>query len=140
MPGGTSSGLERFASDAMTTPLAAQDAIVRLDGVEVTRATNSFSDLIAGVQIDLKSAKPDVPVSVGVSRPVAAISQGVQDFVAAYNELLGMIAEQTRVFTKQAGESNYGSRGPSLNLKLELDSGLIGDPDRLKERRYRKFA
>src|SRR6218665_619006 len=90
VPGGTASGLERFASAAMTTPLAAQDAIVRLDGVEVTRATNSFSDLIPGVQIDLKSAKPDVPVSVGVTRPTAAISQGVQDFVSAYNQLIAI--------------------------------------------------
>jgi flagellar hook-associated protein 2 len=96
VPGGTTSGLERFATAAMTTPQAAQDAIVRLDGVEVTRATNSFSDLISGVQIDLKSAKPDVPVSVGVTRPTAAISQGVQDFVSAYNELVNMIAEQTK--------------------------------------------
>ena len=49
----------------MTAAQDAQDAIVRLDGVEVTRATNSFSDLIPGVQIDLKSAKPGTIVSVG---------------------------------------------------------------------------
>jgi flagellar hook-associated protein 2 len=102
VPGGTASGLERFASGAMTTPLVAQDAIVKLDGVGVTRASNSFSDLIAGVQIDLKSARPDVPVSVGVTRPTAAISQGVQDFVSAYNELMAMIAEQTRAGTGDA--------------------------------------
>ncbi len=94
--GGTTSGLERFASDVMTTPLAAQDAKVWLDGVAVTRSSNSFSDLISGVQIDLKSAKPGTIVSVGVTRPTAAISQGVQDFVVAYNELMAMIAEQTR--------------------------------------------
>lgn len=108
VPGGTASGLERFATDTMTTPLAAQDAIVRLDGVEVTRATNSFSDLIAGVQIDLKSAKPDVPVSLGVTRPTAAISQGVQDFVSAYNELQAMIAEQTRAGTGEAAGALRG--------------------------------
>ena len=99
VPGGTTSGLERFATAAMTTPLAAQDAIVKLDGVQVTRATNSFSDLISGVQIELKTARPDVPVSVGVTRPTAAISQGVQDFASAYNELINMIAEQTKAGT-----------------------------------------
>ena len=108
VPGGTTGGLERFASDAMATPLAAQDALVRLDGVEVTRASNSFSDLISGVQIDLKSAKPDVPISVGVTRPTAAISQGVQDFVAAYNELMAMIAEQTRAGTGDAAGALRG--------------------------------
>ena len=96
VPDGTSSGLERFASDAMNVAQGAQDAIVRLDGVEVKRATNSFSDVIAGVQIDLKSAKPGTIVSVGVTRPTAAISQGVQDFVSAYNELLSVIGDATR--------------------------------------------
>jgi flagellar hook-associated protein 2 len=103
VPGGTASGLERFASAALTTNLVAQDAIVRLDGVEVTRGTNSFSDLIAGVQIDLKSAKPGTAVSVGVTRPTAAISQGIGDFVSAYNELMNMIADQTKAGT--AGEA-----------------------------------
>ena len=42
----------------MTEAQDALDAALTVDGVEVTRATNSFSDLIAGVQIDLKSAKP----------------------------------------------------------------------------------
>ncbi|HTU10060.1 MAG TPA: flagellar filament capping protein FliD [Allosphingosinicella sp.] len=111
VPGGTTSGLERFASAAMTSPQVAQDAIVRLDGVEVTRSTNSFSDLIAGVQIDLKSAKPDVPVSVGVTRPTAAISQGVQDFVAAYNELVTMIAEQTKAGAGDAAGALRGDIG-----------------------------
>lgn len=37
-------------------------------------------------------------------------------------------------FTKKVGEANYGSRGASVNLELEMDSGLVGDADRLKER------
>jgi hypothetical protein len=36
--------------------------------------------------------------------------------------------------TKKVGEPNYGSRGASVNLELELDSGLVGDPERLKDR------
>ena len=37
-------------------------------------------------------------------------------------------------FTKKVGEANYGSRGAAVNLELELDSSLVGDADRLKER------
>ncbi len=37
-------------------------------------------------------------------------------------------------FNRKAGEANYGSRGASVNLELELDSGLVADPDRLKDR------
>jgi flagellar hook-associated protein 2 len=100
VPGGTVSGLERFAfgpsvTGGMTEAQAAQDAIVSLDGVQVKRSTNSFSDLIDGVQIDLKKAEPGTLVSIGVTRPTAEITQGVNDFVAAYNEVMGMIAKAT---------------------------------------------
>ena len=37
-------------------------------------------------------------------------------------------------FNRKSGEANYGSRGASVNLELELDSGLAADPERLKER------
>ncbi|MBA4020717.1 MAG: hypothetical protein C0483_26465 [Pirellula sp.] len=43
-------------------------------------------------------------------------------------------------FTKKVGEANYGSRGAAVNLELELDSSLIGDADRLKERIRQLFG
>jgi flagellar hook-associated protein 2 len=96
VPGGTTSGLERFASGAMNVAQGAQDALLKVDGVEVTRPTNSFSDVIPGVQIELKNAKPGTNVAVGVTRPTAAISQGIRDFVSAYNELMGVIRDATK--------------------------------------------
>jgi len=113
VPNGTSSGLERFASDAVTVAQEAQDAIVRLDGVELKRASNSFSDVISGVQIDLKTAKPGTVVAVGLVRPTAAISQGVQDFVSAYNELNAMIAAATKAGTGDEAGALRGDLGVS---------------------------
>lgn len=43
-------------------------------------------------------------------------------------------------FTKKVGEANYGSRGAAVNLELELDSLLVGDADRLKERIRQLFG
>lgn len=122
VPGGTVSGLERFASAAMDEAQPALDAIVKLDGVELTRPANSFADLIPGVQIDLKSARPGTIVSVGLARPTAAITQGVQDFVAAYNELHAMIAEATKAGA--AGESG-ALRGDLGVRALERQLGKL---------------
>jgi flagellar hook-associated protein 2 len=108
---GTTSGLERFASAAMTEAQEAKDAIIRVDGVEVQRSSNSFNDLIEGVQIDLKTAKPDTIVSIGVSRPTAAITQAVQDFVTAYNELMTMIRDATKADPAGEGGALRGDTG-----------------------------
>ena len=36
-------------------------------------------------------------------------------------------------FSRKVGEANYGSRGASLQLELELDSQLIQQPDELQD-------
>ena len=36
--------------------------------------------------------------------------------------------------SRKVGEPNYGSRGASVNLELELESGLLSNPTRLQER------
>ena len=36
--------------------------------------------------------------------------------------------------SRKVGEPNFGSRGASVNLELELDNGLVEEPERLRER------
>jgi hypothetical protein len=43
-------------------------------------------------------------------------------------------------FNRKVGEANYESRGASVNLELELDSGLISEPERLKDRIRQLFG
>jgi hypothetical protein len=42
--------------------------------------------------------------------------------------------------SRKVGEANYGSRGASVNVELEVDGSLIGDPDKLKERIRQLFS
>ncbi|WP_156680326.1 flagellar filament capping protein FliD [Sphingomonas profundi] len=94
-------GLGRFAYDAdattnaMTQAQAPQDAIIVYDGVSVTRPTNSVSDLVPGVKLDLKKAAEGTTVTLGASRPGTAITGAVTDFVTAYNSLKSILDEAT---------------------------------------------
>ena len=50
--------LTRLATASLTSIQTASDAIIYVDGQKVTRADNSFSDVISGVTISLKKADP----------------------------------------------------------------------------------
>jgi len=41
--------------------------------------------------------------------------------------------------SKKLGEANYGSRGASVNLELELESALVSEPAKLREKISQAF-
>ena len=41
---------------------------------------------------------------------------------------------------RKVGEPNYGSRGGSVNMEVELDNSLMQEPERLRETVSRLFA
>lgn len=69
----------------------AQDAIVKLDGVELRRASNTISNLLDDVKLDLVATGT---TSLGAAQPGPAITQAVNDFVTTYNEGLAVLKEQ----------------------------------------------
>lgn len=80
-------------STVTTAATRARDAVVAVDGVTFNRATNSIADLVPGATLDLLGVST-TPVSITTGKPTGAITQGVGDFVAAYNEMLGVLKEQ----------------------------------------------
>lgn len=108
---GAQAGLQRFAYGTapaqMTQAQSARDAVVRMDGVDLTRASNTIDDLIDGVTLTLVAAKPGTSIALGSTRPTTAIGQAVQDFVSAYNEL----KTQIDTATASAANSSDGTAG-----------------------------
>lgn len=43
-------------------------------------------------------------------------------------------------FSRKIGEANFGSRGASVNLEVELDSSVVDSTDRLRERIQHLFS
>ena len=102
---GDPAGLGRFTYDPLTydennvTGLTLQqealNAEIEVDGVAVSKSSNSFTDVIEGVKIDLVSAAPNTVVTVGSTQPVDAIKQAVSDFVSAFNEMKSTLSAMT---------------------------------------------
>lgn len=89
-PGTALSGL--LANDpagvqALSQTAAAQNSEFTIDGIAVSKAGNSVSDVIAGVTLNLLKENPLTATSVSVSRDTASVSTAVNSFVKAYNDI-----------------------------------------------------
>lgn len=67
--------------------VAGSNALVEVNGTFLERESNSITDAIAGVTLDLTSVDPDTEVDVTITRDVAAAVAAVETLVTAYNEL-----------------------------------------------------
>ncbi|MEG3163459.1 flagellar filament capping protein FliD [Sphingomonas sp. PB2P19] len=81
-----------------TIGTSASDASVTLDGATFHRSTNSISDLITGVKLDLASVST-TPVTLGSTSPTSSLSTAVNDFVTTFNQLQKIVATDIDPFT-----------------------------------------
>ncbi|MBT8120974.1 MAG: flagellar filament capping protein FliD [Gammaproteobacteria bacterium] len=63
------------------------DAELDVDGYTVTRGNNDIDDVITGVTINLHSADPGTVYALDITRDTAAVTDNVQAFADAYNEV-----------------------------------------------------
>lgn len=73
----------------------AVDAAFKLDGLAMTRASNTVADLVPGLNLTLTGTNPGAPTTVRFSDPGAAVSTFMADLVSALNELAGELNTQT---------------------------------------------
>jgi len=74
-----------------------KDAILRVDGQELTRSSNSITDAIAGTTLNLQTAEPGTTIEVAIDRDIAGGLGTVQKFVDAYNAIRTFFDEQRKV-------------------------------------------
>ena len=99
-------GLSRFAFNSgmdadsgLRETIAATDAVMEINGVEITRATNSFENVIDGLTFDLTATGSSV---IKVQQDFGAVSDRVQGFVDKFNALQSTI-DSLAGFNAEAG-------------------------------------
>ncbi|HRQ59073.1 MAG TPA: flagellar filament capping protein FliD [Azoarcus taiwanensis] len=132
-------GLSAFSYDASTGATStlneietAQDAQIRLDGVTLTRASNTITDAVDGVTLNLLKGEPDKQTTLTIANDRTAVRAAIDNLVKAYNEFniaarqLGSYNEETR----QAGPLNGDSALRSIQQQLRNTiGGIFTNPD-----------
>jgi flagellar hook-associated protein 2 len=134
-----SSGLDALnvgpGATGSTIGATAQDAVVVVDGVQLRRASNSITNIIPGVRLDLVSAKPGSTIQIGSQIPAEGLTQAVQDFVSTYNQLHTMLAAatdpQTGALRSDLGARTLRSQLSRLPSTILMPGATDGAPDTL---------
>lgn len=82
-------------SNSMTQLQAPADAKISIDGYDVTSSSNTVSNALQGVTLNLTAAAPGETVTVGVSQDTTAISAAISKFVQAYNTMNAALTQET---------------------------------------------
>ena len=125
---GADGNLNVTSAAATFTTAAGADAEGTVDGVPFDSSTNTVAGVISGVTLSLGSADPDTPVLISVQPDLGTASQAIQDFVDAYNAVVGSINSQYSI----GAEGNEGVlAGDSMlrtlqNSLLKMAGGEVG--------------
>ncbi|MDV5357123.1 flagellar filament capping protein FliD [Enterobacter asburiae] len=119
------------ASNVMTQQVAASDAQLTINGIDITRSSNTITDAPEGVTLTLNKLTSGTPETLSVTKDNAPMIAAVQAYVDAYNSLQTTISNQTKFTAVDQGSDKQSSSNGDLlgdgtlrNIQTRLRSQL----------------
>jgi flagellar hook-associated protein 2 len=110
-----------FSPDAVQ---AARDARVRVNGVEVTGATNTFRGVVSGVDFTIAREDPATVVTLTISASAESVRRLVEDMVGAFNALAAFVDAQ--IAATNSGEDAALGHDPLARGLRRMVAATIG--------------
>jgi len=103
--------------------VAGTNAALNVDGIPISSASNTVSGAIPGVTLNLASAAADTPVQLTVGTDPSQAEAAVNNFISAYNTVIGNINQQ---YVVDPTTNTEGPLGSDISLR-SLQSTLLND-------------
>ena len=119
-------GYDAAGSSPMALSRSAANASVSVNGIAISSASNTLSDVVDGLTVSL--LKPTTTaVNVAVATDSATIKGAITDFVAAFNTLAGTIHSQTAYNASSRTGGQLQGDSATLSLQRQM-RGVINLP------------
>jgi flagellar capping protein FliD len=79
------------SSLSFTKAVTGTNASLIVDGIPISGATNTVSNVINGVTLNLSSPSPNTPVTVSVNHDTNQVTNAINNLVSAYNTVINEI-------------------------------------------------
>lgn len=108
---------------AFNTPMGGTNASLTIDGVPYSSTANTITGAIPGVTLNLASAAQGTTVQLTVGPDTTAATNAINNFVSAYNTVMGDLNTQ---FTVDPTTNTEGPLGSDVALR-QLQTSLLND-------------
>ncbi|MDL2347292.1 flagellar filament capping protein FliD [Campylobacter hyointestinalis] len=116
---------EKKASGAKLS--SAGDAKFDYNGIEITRSTNTITDLQLGVTINLnKVDKKDEYTNFNIIQDTAAVTSSIQNMITSYNTLINNLEVATSYNEETKTSGTFQGVSEIVNIKTSLNKIING--------------
>ena len=103
---------------------AAQNAEFSVDGIAVSKASNTVSDVIPGVTLNLATTNAGSPTNVSVARDTASALNAVNAFVKAYNNINQTLKDASAYDPTTKAAASLNGENTVLTMQTQLRNVL----------------
>src|SRR5260370_165186 len=107
---------------SFTKAVTGTNASLVVDSIPISSASNTVSNVINGVMLNLGSPSPSTPVTVNVNPDTTQVTSAINTLVNAYNTVITEINSQFNV----AADGSGGGPLETDNSLREVQSQLLG--------------
>jgi flagellar hook-associated protein 2 len=120
----TSGGVTGHSSLTFNREQEASDAVFKLNGVSFSRTSNTVTDALTGISLNL-TTKTTAPITLTVSNDTVSARPKLDALVKAYNDLYSIYKEQTASSIDVASRGILNSDFAVTSVMRQLMSGLM---------------
>jgi len=114
----------------LTQAQAAQDAKLKIDGIDISKSSNTVTDAIEGVTLNLLKTNSGSPTTLGVSHDSAGITAAINTFVTSYNSINQTLSDLSsyNAAAKTGGVLQGDSAALSIQMRIRATlSAAVGN-------------
>lgn len=123
----------------LSETVSAANAAFTVDGIAITKSSNTVTDVIQGVTLGLV-AETTGPVTISVSQDTAETTSIVENFITAYNDLRELINKETAAGIGDAEAGVFAGDSATRSIYNTLRDEMIQAPTGLTSTTYTNLS
>jgi len=97
----------------------ARDAVFTMEGIEITRPSNTVNDIIPGLTLNIKGVS-EKPADLKITADTEGVKEAIISFVGNYNRLMAEINVLTRSDERLVNELTYLTSDEAAEMKKRM--------------------